>query len=200
MAAVHYPSVPEHWKAPMGPYYQAPPEYGGEWWYANPFTGPEPWLTQGQLDPNKPIQTCDKPGFAEIFGPWPTSQNTDLTGTALQTARNQYTQDCEYFKQAGIPPGYEQATINEANRAYALWAMGKMAIFEGRYGWGAKWPGSDDPLFEEWATTAIDHPDLTVAQYQINLIQQGIIPAPIHPMVPPSIIPHEHQGKQGNPT
>jgi hypothetical protein len=30
--------IPAHWKAPYGPYRQAPQQYGGEWWFVNPFT------------------------------------------------------------------------------------------------------------------------------------------------------------------
>lgn len=38
-----YQDVPDSWKWPIGPYQQAPEEFGGEWWKVNPFTGSEPW-------------------------------------------------------------------------------------------------------------------------------------------------------------
>ena len=33
-----YQDVPDVWKWPIGPYQQAPEEFGGEWWKVNPFT------------------------------------------------------------------------------------------------------------------------------------------------------------------
>ena len=42
MGTPHYKEIPDHWKYPMGPYHQAPPEFGGEWWVVNPFTTSEP--------------------------------------------------------------------------------------------------------------------------------------------------------------
>ena len=58
-----YPDVPEWAKHPLGPYHQAPLEYGGEWWSVNPFTGPEPWIPRASQNE----QTLPD-AFAEIFG------------------------------------------------------------------------------------------------------------------------------------
>ena len=60
--------IPEAWKHPVGPYRQAPPEYGGEWWLVNPFSGDEPWLL---LDRKAPVPEVLPVGFENTFGPRP---------------------------------------------------------------------------------------------------------------------------------
>ena len=65
MAMPHYSEIPDHWKQPVGPYRQAPQEFGGDWWLVNPFTGSEPWNNQPR--PKEPLPE----GFTSIFGPRP---------------------------------------------------------------------------------------------------------------------------------
>ena len=65
MGVPRYKEVPEHWRSPIGPYRQAPAEFGGEWWMVNPFTTEEPW--RNEAGPTEQLPD----GFLEIFGPRP---------------------------------------------------------------------------------------------------------------------------------
>jgi hypothetical protein len=63
MSTPRFRQVPEDWKHPLGPYRQAPAEYGGEWWLVNPFTTDEPWVTQSVI-----VERELPPGLVEVFG------------------------------------------------------------------------------------------------------------------------------------
>lgn len=185
MRVPRYASIPEHWKAPFGPYRQAPNEYGGEWWYVNPFTGMEPWLNEPREAEELP------PGFEEIFGPRP--QASDYRGkggnAAFQVALADWQRDLKHFKGVGVPEWTTEAELEKAEAVFKAWGMGDMWVFEGRYGWSAAFPDSKIKSYDVPAQTAIEATHLAVAQYQIALLQAGVVPDKKHPFVPPHMWP-----------
>ena len=88
-----FPDVPDSAKYPAGPYRQAPPEYGGEWWLVNPFTGDEPWGNPAEAaapaaSPTSKYATENLPAdFLQAFGEMPVRRggesNPDFVGRAL---------------------------------------------------------------------------------------------------------------------
>ncbi len=183
MPIPHYPDPPEHWRAPMGPYRQAPAEYGGEWWYVYPFN-PEPWLSTPVDAPTLPD------GFEEIFGAGPVSEDfRDFPNPsqAFRAARDLWAQDLKHFKQAGPPPWALGADLDASAAVFVAWDMGAPKHYEGRYGWMTRFPDSQFRDFEAAAWTAIQVTHLTVAQYQIRLAHADIIPNEKHPFVPSHI-------------
>ncbi len=181
-----FKEVPEHWQAPMGPYRQAPTEFGGEWWLVSPFTGEEPWRTQGAAVAEKPAPE----GFVEVFGERP--RVSDFRGTAspsaaFRAAMAQWEQDLRYFKRAGVPEWTDADAIAAASRVYVAWEMGTPRLYEGRYGWMARFTDSAAPDFEVPAFTAIEAPHLVVARYQIRRLEGGDQPTVKHPFVPPAL-------------
>ncbi|MCG8650847.1 MAG: hypothetical protein MI861_13495, partial [Pirellulales bacterium] len=159
-----YKDIPEHWQAPMGPYRQAPPEFGGEWWLVSPFTGEEPWRTQGGgiAEPELP------PGFLDAFGPRPRIRdflNEPNPSLALRIATTAWKQALRYFKQAGIPEWTDAVAVAEAVRIFVAWNMREPVFYEGRYGWMARFSRSDVSSFQAPALTAIETPHLIVMRY-----------------------------------
>ena len=159
-----YEDVPEWAKSPLGPYRQAPAEYGGEWWFVNPFTGPEPWIPRASQS-----EQVLPDGFAEIFGLRP--QAKDYTSTnKFYAARLRWEQDLKYFKGAGVPEHLDVAEIERVGDIYEEWGMGRPLFYEGRYGWKVRFPDSRIPNFEANPEGMIRAPHVLVAQYQIRLI------------------------------
>lgn len=178
-----YADVPADLQWPDGPYRQAPPEYGGEWWQVSPFTGEQPWL---QLDHvSRTAEAVEETplampeGFLKLFGPEPAGRN--------QVERIRWEQDLEHFKQAGVPEGFSAEQIEAASSLFESWGLGRPQFYEGRYGWSARFPDSAIPDFEANPHTAIEAAHLVVARYQIRLAQQGEAPAERHPFVPPQV-------------
>ena len=97
-------TIPENWKAPIGPYREAPPEFGGGWWVVNPFNS---FGTTGNHSPWERLAPQAKPealpaGFVDIFGPKP--EFADFPNSASwTTARNHWAQNLRQFKGAGRP-------------------------------------------------------------------------------------------------
>jgi hypothetical protein len=185
----HFTEVALALRYPDGPYRQAPEEFGGEWWLTNPFTGLEPWKTQGFLDPYAP-QAVDNAGASEgflaVFGPRPnreTHPNLALRGAAAAD----WERNLESFKGVGIPEGYTQQDIDAASKVYEACGLGKPLFYEGRYGWAAKFPESKVQGFEPSPFVALEVPHLVVARYQVELAGQGLEPARKHPFVPPQV-------------
>jgi len=190
-----YADVPEHWKQPAGPYRQAPAEHGGEWWLVNPFTGSEPWLLQSQA--GKPEALPE--GFEEIFGPRPESSDFhQLSNPSLmfRIARTQWEQDLRHFKQAGAPEWASTEELSDSEAAFQRWGMGAPKHYEGRYGWMTRFPESEIADFEAAAWTAIQVSHLTIAQYQLRLVDRDIVPREKHPFVPPHVWPDAKKGKE----
>lgn len=196
MAIPSYESVPEHWRTPFGPYRQAPPEYGGRWYYVNPFTGLEPWKR------DKPPARTIPPGFLEIFGPEPQANDYHGAGgnAAFQAARDLWLQDLKHFKQAGTPPGFSAEQISAAVATFEAWGMGRPRFYEGRYGWVAAFPDSQVPDFRAWAPGAIEATHQVIAQYQFRALSEGLEVEQEHPFVPPRLFsgeePEPHSGGQ----
>jgi hypothetical protein len=179
-----FAEVPESARWPVGPYRQAPPEYGGEWWLVNPFTGPEPWLILDRPAPGLPPGTESLPeDFVRVFGEQPTRRAGE-SGADFQARLSRWRQDLEFFQQAGIPEGFDQAQVDLAASVYEQWGMGRPAFYEGRYGWFARFPDSQIPDFEMDAASALTASHLAIARYQVRLVQEGITPVERHPFVP----------------
>jgi len=190
MAKADIPSfddVSEAWKAPFGPYRQAPEEYGSKWYKVNPWTGPEPWKqavapTVGLTLPS---------GFEDIFGPRP--QGEDFRdeinpSRAFRVATVTWQQDLKYFKQAGAPEWLDDETLELIEDTTELWDMGVPYLYEGRYGWMARFPEAAPYVsFETTAWALANAVHQVVANFQIKLLQNELIPAVQHPFVPPRL-------------
>ncbi|MBI1358334.1 MAG: hypothetical protein GC160_28700 [Acidobacteria bacterium] len=186
-----YATVPESAQWPAGPYRQAPAEFGGEWWYTSPFTGEQPWLSQGVATA---AQVALPPGateeFLSVFGPPP---QFVPSGSTLQQSTDmaQWLIDLENFHGTGVPDGFTQDQLDAADAVFESWGLGKPVYYEGRYGWKARFPDSSIPNFEAAPFTAIETPHLVVARFQVKAAQQGQTPLMQHPFVPPQVFGQE---------
>ena len=182
-----YQDVPDAWKRPLGPYQQAPPEFGGEWWKVNPFTGPEPW---------RPVEISSSPepeipdGFTEIFGTRPRASDFS-SFRAYKAAELRWDQDLRFFQRSGIPEGFDQAQVDLAAGVFEKWDMGRPLFYEGRYGWMARFPDSAIPNFEANVTASLEVSHIVVAKYQTRQLLHGVTPAVVHPFVPPFLVSAE---------
>lgn len=172
MALPSFKDVPPEWKHPFGPYRQAPPEYGGNWYLVNPFVSSEPWLNQAPQAEQTP------PEFLETFGPLP-----HIRDPFYQEWRD----NLKYFKGVKLPEYISQAQLNAANEIFVAWQMGKAVIYEGRYGFSARFPETGEYDFDIDARTAVTDSHFTVARFQIRLAQEGKTPARWHGYVPPQV-------------
>ncbi len=188
----HFADVPDSAKYPAGPYRQAPPEYGGEWWLVNPFTGNAPWANQtlavSAASPMSKYAMQNLPAdFLKAFGEMPVRDagetNADFVGRL-----SRWKQDLEFFQGTGIPEGLDESQVELASNAYEQWGMGRPVFYEGRYGWSARFPDSAIPDFEMDAASAVQAPHLAIARYQVRLLRQGGEPATPHPFVPPQLL------------
>ncbi|MEZ5365573.1 MAG: hypothetical protein R2748_25400 [Bryobacterales bacterium] len=183
-----YMDVPEGLRYPDGPFRQAPHEYGGEWWFTSPFTGAEPWLTQGYGDPygvatDASAEDVD-PAFVAVFGPKPnreTHPNPSLRAAAVAD----WERNREYFQGVGVPEGFTQEQVDAAGDLYEAWGLGRPLFYEGRYGWTATFPQAGG--FEAAPYAAIEAPHLVVARHQVEMASRGETPAEKHPFVPAQV-------------
>jgi hypothetical protein len=187
----HFESVAESMQFPLGPYRQAPEEYGGDWWLTNPFTGEEPWKTQGSLDPY--AETVDEsdasgasPEFLAVFGPRP-NRDTEPNPILRSAAVADWERNLEYFQGVGVPEGFTQEQVDAASAVFEAWGMGRPLFYEGRYGWTAVFPSAEPAGFEASPYAALEAPHLVVARYQIELAANGAEPSQRHPFVPPQV-------------
>lgn len=182
-----FETVPAHWKYPQGPYHQAPPEWGGRWWLVNPFVGGEPWVLYQTERP--PEELPD--GFVEIFGARPKHSDfpNDIANQQYRSATAKWEQDLKHFREAGAPPWAEPEAIKAATAVYMAWQMGAPRFYLGRYDWSARFVDSALPDYDAGAMTAISHPHLIIANYQIRMFQEGLTPDQRHPFVPPYLDP-----------
>ena len=179
-----YQDVPDAWQWPLGPYQQAPTEFGGEWWKVDPFTGPEPWRPV-EISSSSESEIPD--GFTEIFGDRP--QASDFSSRrAHKTAELRWEQDLKFFQRSGIPEGFDQAQVDLAAGVFEYWDMGRPMFYEGRYGWMARFPDSAIPNFEANVTASLEVSHIVVAKYQTRQLLHGVTPAVVHPFVPPILV------------
>lgn len=174
-------TVPEHWKWDNGgPYKKAPAEYGGEWWMVNPFYGETPWENLGPV-----VGPVLPDGFAELFGADAPDHNSHPSPAMRRLALNEWNAAREHFKRSGTPEGLPAASMAAANIKFALWGLGHVAFYEGRYGWRGMFPDAmvgyqTDPL------TIVRSPDVVIANWQIKrlLLGEDIPQEALHPYVP----------------
>ena len=184
--------VPESLQYPKGPYRQAPAEHGGEWWLTNPFTGTEPWLTQGFGDPyaEAPAETEASPELVAVFGPRP-SADTHPSRLTRSAAIADWERNREHFGGVGLPEGFTQEQLDAAGALFEAWGMGRPLLYEGRYGWTATFPSAQIQGYEASPFATLEAPHLVVARYQIEMTQHGLDPAERHPFVPPQVFGDE---------
>lgn len=188
MAIPSFNDVPEHWKHPIGPYRQAPAEYGGRYWLVNPFTTDEPWLTQGAMPNAPPLPD----GFEAIFGPEPKAadfMHAPSPSLAARQARDHWLQDLKYFKSAGPPEWLEESQEENINQTFHAWDMGIPRYYNGRYGHMGRFSDSAIRDFEAPAWTCLNGAHQLISGYQMRMIEMGQVPAKRHPFVPPHIWP-----------
>lgn len=185
-----FKDVPESWKYPNSNYRQAPAEFGGEWWYTDFVTGPEPWKTEAFV-PAYPA------GFLETFGPRPTlSEFRGLPNPRAlwDAARNRWDQDLRYFQKAGWPdwPEITPERVQIVESEFQVWGMGTPRPYLGRYDWRVRFPESQIRDFEAGVYGAVTAPHLDIVRYQVRLlVDYGVVPARKHPWVPPQLWPAE---------
>lgn len=184
MRELQLENPPEHWRSPIGPYRQAPPEYGGGWWLVTPFSDPKPWLagTRRGDAPGLPE------GFEKLFGTRPKWEDfRHLKRRALisfEAAKVQWEQELKYFKRVGVPPGYTDVQIEDSFGVLEAWLLGEPTFYEGRFGWMGRFLESDIPDYDSSAFQIIRYPHHTVSQFQITNFARGVVPPKWHPFVP----------------
>jgi len=187
-----FENVPDHWKQPLGPYRQAPSEYGGRWWMTNPFTGEQPWTRSAPSAVTDSVPA----GFEDIFGKRPQSQDFHSASNpslAFRMAITIWEQELTYFKKAGFPEWAPSSHWQDATAAFRFWGLGEPTHYEGRYGWMTRFTGAQIRDFECTTWTALHAAHLVVAQYQLRLLDEGIVPGIKHPFVPPSAWPQHSE-------
>jgi len=186
--AVKFKDVPKSWQHPSGPYRQAPPEFGGEWWLVDFVRGPEPWLTEAEPP------TADE--AIATFGPRPQlSEYRALpNGRALfNAAKARWEQDIRLTQIYGWPqdwPELTPAVLANVAEIAAAYGMGAPKAYLGRYDWRVRFPQSLLRDFECSVFGLIHAFHLDVARYQSRLLQDfGVVPSPRHPFVPAHLWP-----------
>lgn len=178
--------VPDEWKVDNGgPYVQAPANCGGEWWYVNPFTGPEPWLKKC-IDFTPPQPEPDEI-FTFIYGAPPIARDFN-NYRQFQAARVRYEEKQKYFGGVvDVPEGFTQAEVDRGNNIFAAWGMGAAFYVKERNGTVARFPLAEVQVdFSTTPDRALNYTHLAIAGYQIDVIQAGEEPTKRHPFVPPS--------------
>jgi hypothetical protein len=110
----------------LGPYKQAPAEFGGEWWLVNPFSGPQPWVRATEIaagaDPAETVPLPD--GFLKLFGPRPERSESASRGEHVLSTLL-WDRELENFGGVGIPDGYTEEQVHTAAHDMKLWGMGE---------------------------------------------------------------------------
>jgi hypothetical protein len=194
--AVKFKDVPASWRYPLGPYRQAPVEYGGEWWLVDFTTSEEPWLVERAV-------TQYPAGFLETFGQRP--KLSDYRGLpnprALWDAdRMRWEQDLRFLKIAGWPTDWPEVTpalVEDVSELFRSWHMGTPRPYLGRYDWRVRFPESQLRNYEAGLFGVITAPHLDIARYQIRLLNDfGIVSEPRHSWVPPQVWPADKETLQ----
>lgn len=182
---IRYQQVPDFAKAPLGPYVQAPAEYGGEWWQVNPFNW-QPWLILDE--PATPVEPPPLPeGFEQLFGPRPEIEDFGRNYWTHQIALVEWEESLKYFKGIGIPEGLDELRLAQVTEDFIEWGLGEPVFYEGRNGWRARFPDSQNPDYEPKPIPLLMAPHVNIAFYQVGMIKRGIMPATIHPFIPPTV-------------
>ncbi len=184
MGVPSFDTVPDGWKSPFGPYHQAPPEFGGKWYYVSPFR-PTPWETAA------PAAAPLPQGFEAIFGARPRSEDfhgAKFPPKAYQAAKNEWEKDLKRFKSAGPPEWASTEQLAQTNAIFERWGLGTPLYYEGRYGFMAAFVSSQLPDYETAAFQVLNYSHFVVAQYQLSLISSGLDAGKIHPFVPPHVL------------
>ena len=179
-------SIPESHRAPLGPYRQAPPEYGGAGWFVSWTTGETPWINQGKL-----VEPPSYPeGFIDTFGPRPLGKDYPKLGVSFQQALSRWQDDLKYFKEAGVPEWHNPVLWQDAAQLFSRWGMGHPRPHLGRYDYCVRWPDSQNREFEGSYYEAQNSTHLVIARYQMSLLSVGVVPdGDRHPFVPPDMWP-----------
>jgi hypothetical protein len=194
MSVPRFREVPESWKYPLGPYRQAPPEHGGEWWLVNPFTSAEPWRSQTAGTAALPV------GFAELFGPRPKPvdfKDAPNPSWSWRTAVDHWEQDLRNFKRAGLPEWVTLEELSVVEQATRAWGLGSPKFYEGKYGWMARFTESLIPDFEASAWGVVNVTHHVIAAYQLRLLERDVVPNERHPFVPPQLWPAATDASRG---
>lgn len=177
----HYPTVPDSWKSPQGPYRQAPAEYGGEWWFTSWTTGEEPWKTQLGFKRPEPEQTYPG-GFVDIFGPRPDKPRVGEDSTVWA----KWHQDLKNFIGLGGPkePGkYEPWSARDLCLDYGIGAPHYYNTIS--TGYRVRFPLG--PLGLDYGDISakgfLNHPHLFIAYYQQKAIEEGHEFEKVHPLL-----------------
>lgn len=169
-------TVPDLWKYPNGPYRQAPPEWGGEWWYVSPFTGSEPWTRYGQ-----PVQEEQfPPGAIDVYGPKPNEQ----------FARQIWLDNVRAFEPAQFPEALAP-WVPDAERTFQAWGVGRMVPFnDKRFGLMVAFPESGVVGHSDSMYHAVTATHQEIAEYQVKYLEAGneIPRSRLHPFFPYSRI------------
>jgi hypothetical protein len=177
-----YKDVPEHYKHPVGPYRQAPAEFGGEWWLVSPFSGPEPWARQARPDKELP------PGFEAIFGKrrdprnYPSYQSYKVDQTI-------WDQELDNYVKPGPPDGVSQETVNNAANLTHEWGLGDLVFYLNKQpvlGWRAVWVSGPIQGFDLAADFVLNYTHHAIGIYQWEMLNRGITVPRIHPIVYPT--------------
>lgn len=182
--------MPQAAQWPLGPYRQAPADFGGEWWLVNPFSGPEPWLRAAEIAAG-PRQTETVPppaGFLKLFGPRPERSDASSRGEYIVRAVV-WDRELADFEGVGIPDGFTEEQVRAAAADLKHWGMGEPVFYKSRDGWKARFPDSLLPKFEISPETAIKAPQVTAAVYHVQAILRGIEIENRHPLVPSDVFP-----------
>ncbi|MDA1314395.1 MAG: hypothetical protein O2968_13730 [Acidobacteria bacterium] len=182
---VRFKQVPDWAKWPEGNFRQAPQESGGDWWRITPFTSSEPWTSL-----NRPFERPAEifpEGFEALFGARPLYKDYGHY-MDFKVAELRWESDLEGFKGIGLPEGIDMEALAAATEVMRDWGLGEPRFYENSYGWHAKFPDSANPRFEINPATLLMAPQLTVSRYQVGLIQLGIVPERVHPLVPPFLL------------
>ena len=174
----------------MGPYRQAPEEYGGEWYLVNPFTTAEPWLLDERVR-KKPEPPAE---FLEIFGPRPNImqfRGTPSSHAAHRLAVQLWDGELQRFQGIGLPEWATSEQVTGAEQVFQAWDMGRPRYYHGRHGWMTRFTESQAPDYQVGTWSALNWTHGVIAHYQIALVERGIEPAKQHPFVPPHIWPTE---------
>ena len=182
-------NVPETAKYPLGPYRQAPAEYGGKWWLVNPFTAAEPWLhADGLVQEPQTDGPAAPEDFVAVFGERPV-WDKQVSYQQFKDDLAQWDHDLTYFQQSGVPEGFSEEKIQLAGDVFEAWGLGRPVFYEGRYGWTATFPSAEVEHYQAAVFTAIEAPHLVIAKYQLRQIREGVAPAQQHPFVPGRFFP-----------
>lgn len=188
IVAVAFGDVPERAKAPLGPYHQAPPEFGSEWWPVYPFSQ-SPWLRHYRAPDAPAFDPAQLPeGFVDCF---PRPLRSDFYGLPneqhqWQQARDQWQLDLLWWVRAGAPPTFSAEQIALADETFKAWRLGSPRYFETRDGWFGCFPGVRGivPRFLMPAWILLTNTHGAISTFQMAALRRGIVPEPRHPYVP----------------